>query len=398
MSAEHAVLGAILRSNSVYRTATEFISGADFRDPRLGQVFDGMVRHLAAGGEIDALTIELRFPEWDVRGIDATAPWEWLDAAAHPAVVYEAARTVQLHSRRRHGREVLERALEDIRDTGNDPVTVIEKARRDLTVESRGELSSQTLASVLLTPDSQDWVIPDLLEAKDRLILTGHEGLGKTTLVRQLLILPAAGIHPFTFEQIDPVTALVVDAENTAKQWMRATRWMVNQAIRTTKRDPSPNVHMSLSGRINLLDPATLGDIHRLIDQHNPGIVFIGPLYRLALQMNTDEQIAPVIAALDTIRDRGVALVIEAHAGHAIGAGGQRDVRPRGSSALLGWPEFGYGIRKNPDPASPLLFDFVAWRGAREERKWPHHLYRGDWAIGDWPWQPEYQQLRGEAA
>jgi replicative DNA helicase len=186
---------------------------------------------------------------------------------------------------------------------------------------------------------------------------------------------------------MEPVTALVVDAENTAKQWMRATRWMVKQAVRTVHVDPSPRIHMALSGRLNLLDPTVLGDIHRMIDQHKPGLVFMGPLYRLALQMNTDEQIAPVIAALDSIRDRGVALVIEAHAGHAVGVNGIRDVRPRGSSALLGWPEFGYGIRKDTsDGASPTAFEFVSWRGARETRAWPSRLRRGNWELGDWPW------------
>jgi replicative DNA helicase len=387
VNAEQAVLGAILRSNSVYREAAKLITGADFANPHMGAVFDGIGRLVATGESVDATTVEVHFPAWEVRGLSSADPWLWLDAAPHPQVVVNAARIVRAGALRRRGEDVMSRALADIKDTGNDPATVIERVQRDLVSESRGELTSVTLADVLLTPDEQDWIVPGLLEAKDRLILTGHEGLGKTTLVRQLLILPAAGIHPFTFEPIEPVTALVVDAENTAKQWMRATRWMVGQAMRTTKRDPSHRIHMSLSGRLNLLDPTTLGDIHRLIDQHKPGLVFIGPLYRLALQMNTDEQISPVIAALDSIRDRGVALVIEAHAGHAVGVNGIRDVRPRGSSALLGWPEFGYGIRKDTrDDAPDSRFEFVAWRGARETRDWPTALRRGNWEMGDWPW------------
>lgn len=387
MNAEQAVLGAILRSNSVYRAAARYITGADFANPSLGAVFDGLGRLIATGETVDAVAVELHFPEWGVRGLSPADPWLWLDAAPYPQIAAEVAQVVRAGALRRRGTEVMTQALTDLKDTGSNPAEVIERVQRGLVSEARGELSSVTLADVLLTPDDQDWVVPGLLERKDRLILTGHEGLGKTTLVRQLLILPAAGIHPFTFEPIEPVTALVVDAENTAKQWMRATRWMVKQSIRTTQQDPSQRIHMSLSGRINLLDPTVLGDIHRLIDQHKPGLVFIGPLYRLALQMNTDEQIAPVIAALDSIRDRGVALVIEAHAGHAVGVNGIRDVRPRGSSALLGWPEFGYGIRKDTrDDAGANRFEFVAWRGARETRDWPTALRRGNWELGDWPW------------
>lgn len=383
MNAEHTVLGSVLRDNNVYRTASEIITADDFENPTLGAVFDGIGNVIATGRKIDYTTVETYFPEWEVRGISPADPWVWADAGMYPELVYDAARVVRAAGLRRRGRLVMGKALDDLTDTGTDPAVVLEQVTRDLIGAPRSSLSTQTLADVLQTPDSQDWVIPGLLEAKDRLILTGHEGLGKTTLVRQLLLLPAAGIHPFTLERIEPVTALVVDAENTAKQWMRATRAM----IRRTGLDAATRIHMSLSGRLNILDPSTLGGIHRLIDQHNPGVVFIGPLYRLAVNLNSDEQVAPVIAALDSIRDRGVALVIEAHAGHAIGAGGVRDVRPRGSSALLGWPEFGFGIRKDvSDGASPDVFDFVPWRGAREERDWPEQLRRGDRERGDWPW------------
>ncbi|WP_404474803.1 AAA family ATPase [Microbacterium aerolatum] len=383
MNAETTVLGCVLRDNNVYRVAAETVTGDDFENPTLGAVFDGIGRVIATGKKIDYATVETFFPEWEVRGVSPADPWLWADAGLYPELVQDAARSVRVAALRRRGRLVMGKAIEDLGDTGTDPATVLEQVTRDLIGTPRASLSSVTLGEVLQTPDSQDWVIPGLLERKDRLILTGHEGLGKTTLVRQMLLLPAAGVHPFTLERIDPVTALVIDAENTAKQWMRAARWMAGRL----GNGVTDRVNMSLSGRLNILDPSTLGGIHRLIDQHKPGVVFIGPLYRLAINMNTDEQVAPVIAALDSIRDRGVALVIEAHAGHAIGAGGVRDVRPRGSSALLGWPEFGFGIRKDvSDGARPDVFDFVPWRGAREERDWPEQLRRGDRELGDWPW------------
>lgn len=389
MNAEQTVLGCILRDNNTYWSAARVINGLDFSDPRLGAVFDGLGRTLAVGVRVDAVTIEQHYPEWGVRGLTGVEPWQWLDAGLYPLMITDAVSVVKSQSLRRLGKEVLTQALGELDDTGMDPSAVLERVNRSLVESPRSTLDSVTLADVLATPDTQDWVIPGLMEAKDRLILTGHEGLGKTTLGRQLLLLPAGGLHPFTFEQIPPVTALVVDAENTAKQWMRATRWMVRQLAIQTRRDVAPNIHLSLSGRVNLLDPSILGGIHRLIDKHKPDVVFIGPLYRLAVQMNTDEQVSPVIAALDTIRDRGVALVIEAHAGHAVGVGGVRDVRPRGSSALLGWPEFGYGIRKDTsDGADPSAFDFVAWRGAREERDWPSQLRRGNRELAEWPWMP----------
>lgn len=385
-SAEQTVLGCILRDNDVYWTAAQSITGMDFEDPRLGGVFDGMGQLIASGGKADAVTLEQHFPEWDVRGVSPAAPWEWLDAAVSPLIIFDAVKMVRSLSLRRKGRRVFADALEQLADTGSDPAQVLEQVNRQLVDSPRSSLDSTTLRDVLTMPDVQDWVIPGLMERKDRLILTGAEGLGKSTMARQLIILTAAGIHPFTSERIDPVTSLVVDAENTPRQWMRASRWMIHQTELRGEKGAADRVHLSLSGRLNILDPSTLGGIHRLIDKHKPDMVFIGPLYRLAVNMNRDDEIAPVIAALDTIRDRGVALVIEAHAGHALDSGGERSVRPRGSSALMGWPEFGYGVRRDRD--NPEAFDFVAWRGAREERDWPDQLRRGVRELAEWPWMP----------
>ena len=72
----------------------------------------------------------------------------------------------------------------------------------------------------------------------------------------------------------------------------------------------------------------------------------IGPLYRLIPRaIMSDDDASPLLANLDTICDRGIALIIEAHAGHVTNRDGERDLRPRGSSALMGWPEFGLGLK-----------------------------------------------------
>src|SRR5690606_38137665 len=107
-----------------------------------------------------------------------------------------------------------------------------------------------------------------------------------------------------------------------------------------------------------------------------PDLEVVGPLYRLTPRaLQTDDEATPVLAALDTIRERGCAVLTEAHAGHAIGKGGFRDMRPRGSSALMGWPEFGYGLRSI---GAEGYCDLVPWRGNREERDWPSRMVRAD--------------------
>jgi len=47
-------------------------------------------------------------------------------------------------------------------------------------------------------------------------------------------------------------------------------------------------------------------------------------------------------------------------------------MRPRGSSALLGWPEFGYGMV----PDGKEFAELVPWRGDRDERAWPDGVRR----------------------
>jgi replicative DNA helicase len=269
---------------------------------------------------------------------------------------------------------VLERALEDLRGIREDHII--------------DELAAIPLVDVLHTDADYDWAVRGLLERKDRVMITGPEGFGKSTLVRQLAITAAAGIHPFREYPIDPARVLVIDAENTEKQWARETSKWANSAETITSENPSENMQLACVRRLDLSKDIDLGQVHRLIDQHRPDVLFIGPLYRLIPRaINSDDDAAPLLANLDTIRDRGIALVIEAHAGHATNPKGERDLRPRGSAALLGWPEFGLGLRRNTK--NPLHADLVRWRGDRDQRGWPDKLGRAA-KQGDqrWPWRP----------
>jgi ATPase subunit of ABC transporter with duplicated ATPase domains len=63
------------------------------------------------------------------------------------------------------------------------------------------------LDAFLAEPDPEyDWLIPGLLERGDRVIVTGQEGKGKSTLLRQIGVQVAAGIHPFTLDDIVPTS------------------------------------------------------------------------------------------------------------------------------------------------------------------------------------------------
>lgn len=245
-------------------------------------------------------------------------------------------------------------------------------------------LSPKPLGAILAEQVTYDWLVPDLLERKDRLVLTGHEGSGKSWMLRQMVIAMAAGVHPLAQRHtIDPLRALVVDAENTEQQWSRTTRYMTAIAERHGRGKPRETVTVAAGVRLDISQPGDLNQIHRLIDVHKPDVLYIGPLYKLiGRAITTDDDAAPLIIALDALRERGLCLLMEAHAGHAKGLGGNRDLRPRGSSALLGWPEFGFGIE--PLEEDDTMARWVPWRGQREQRRWPKYLRKG--VDGEFPW------------
>ena len=61
---------------------------------------------------------------------------------------------------------------------------------------------------------SYDWVIPNVLERQERVIVVAAEGAGKTTLARQVALMSASGIHPFRRDAMKPARTLMIDLEN----------------------------------------------------------------------------------------------------------------------------------------------------------------------------------------
>lgn len=241
------------------------------------------------------------------------------------------------------------------------------------------------------TPDPEhSWIVPGLLERGDRLMLTGFEGLGKSMLVRQMAVAIAAGLHPFTMKDIQPHRVLLVDCENSERQSRRKFRPLASASIRYGRRVPDGGLR--LIHRPEGIDLTRDDDAAWLMERvtaHQPDVLFIGPFYRLHNANLNDEMPARrTVAVLDAARTKvDCALVIEAHAGHAEQGRG-RSVRPVGSSLLLRWPEFGFGLAPadEPAPGQPCReVEVRPWRGQRDEREWPTRL---TWGNPDgWPWE-----------
>lgn len=222
--------------------------------------------------------------------------------------------------------------------------------------------------------DTYDWVIPGLIERQERVILTAEEGAGKSTLLRQIAIQAAAGIHPFQHHDMQPITVLHIDVENTRRQSRRRYRPMRIQA--GAKLEPD---RLRIELRTAGVDLTQETDRDWLLDtaRHvRPDLLLIGPIYKLANGDPTEEKSAkPVAMAIDAVRaEIDCAVILEAHAAKAPTGQKRRPHEPYGWSGWLRWPEVGLWLDKDGS-LSP-------WRGAREERSWPTHIQRG----GTWPW------------
>lgn len=390
LAAERDVIGSAFLNPDLVRALAEEVSPEDFYAPLHEHVWRAIIRRWTAQEPVSEVLVAQEVSEgrqgfpainavtlYDMRAAVGAVP---VSAPLHARLVHEAARRRALTTFCAQVQQAAAGGL-PLADLMSMARNEFDSLKRQASVD----MPTISLGDLLDGTDDYDWLIPGLLEREDRLMLTGSEGGGKTTFFRQVTILAASGINPMTFEKIEPIRVQVIDCENTERQWRRKVRPLAFKARAEGEVDPLESMNLSFPGRIDISSEKWLGAVHRLIDENKPDLLAIGPLYKMARSaMNTDDDVAPVLAALDSIRERGVALLIEAHAGHSLsGDGGQRNLRPRGSSALLGWPEMGFGLRLDKEDPSVTIIE--RWRGDRDERSWPERIKRG----GEWPWTPE---------
>lgn len=217
-------------------------------------------------------------------------------------------------------------------------------------------------------------VIPDVLQRQERVGLTGNEGIGKSTWLRQIAVQTSIGVHPFTHAAMDPQRVLLLDLENPRRHLERKLRQL--RIVAGDRYSDRRLIVESRSEGIDLLERSDRDRLRDLVGAAQPTLIVTGPLYKLAGGDPTEEKTAKAVTqALDAIRvEFDTAVILEAHAPHASNGQRHRPIRPYGASLWLRWPEFGINIGDDGT--------IRHWRGARDERDWPIALKRG----GEWPW------------
>ncbi|MET7752332.1 MULTISPECIES: AAA family ATPase [Actinomycetes] len=264
-----------------------------------------------------------------------------------------------------------------------------------------------TLGEVLALESHRQWIVPGLLAHMDRVILTAAEGGGKSTLMTQIAAALCGGIHPFTGLPLTecgldaPPRVLVLDFENSELQLQSRCRMilpMVNEC-RANRGLPPVDLdntdHVLFVNRPEGVDlagksaDADLNWIESKLSRFNPGVLIMGPIYRMHAHESSNEEAArKVTVAIDRLRARyRFALLTEAHSAKATTTDGRRNMAPIGTSLWLRWPEFGLGLLRatdDPNKGPAEYVDVVRWRGEREKRLWPKALQRS----AKLPWTP----------
>jgi len=392
VDAEMAVLSGAFQSSNIADAL--HLTSAQFYDPAHGEMWDairalraknvtpdlpGILAHLGAKDDRAYRVANLIMDMVHVPGIAANAPH-------HAETVADRA------ERRRLLTGVIPGAQQRLLDLGQPLDVAVAYMEQGLAGtggldhEADALLSFEEFIGQPLPP--LEWVIPDLLARGERLVVTGTEGAGKSTWLRQIAVCASAGVHPLTLRTMSPRNVLVIDCENP-------NRIMINrfaelgEVMRQSHRKPQ---NLSIRRFPQGIDLGRVEDrmrLRRLCQITQPDLLVVGPAYKMYLggSNQREEDLARIVAsALDGLREEfGFALILEHHMPKA--GGSNRDLAPIGSSLWMRWPEFGLGLKLVEGDGLDFTHrqaEIIPWRGGRDDRPWPAYLSSG--GVGELPW------------
>lgn len=264
--------------------------------------------------------------------------------------------------------------------------------------ERRENYGVDVLDAVERTFDEKSFVIPGTMARGDRLLITGFEGHGKSTLLRQIAVQVAAGIHPWTGQEMPPQKVLMIDCENHPEQVIDSWKNMVGLAARYDRAIERGNLTIleQWDNEVDLTGVDGQAWMNERIHAYKPDLVVMGPLYNMSSRdLKDDETVRKIKKVVNEARGIcGTAFVMEHHAPHKGPGDTKRSVRPYGSSTFLKWPDFGYGL--NPVEGQEGVYEWQKTRFPRvRERVFPEFLRWGKPNAGEFPWVQAFEDNNG---
>jgi hypothetical protein len=237
-------------------------------------------------------------------------------------------------------------------------------------------------------------IIPGHFAEANICLLVGPEGFGKSLFMRQMAVMCAAGINPFTSADMEPLKVLYIDGENPEHQ--QKLDWVKLDYLARRHRDETPHrdnltVIAAWEDAPSLVSPNGEAWFAERIMAHQPDICFLGPVSDLVDGKLSDDDVVRRFkrTLYKTRAICGTAYVIEHHSPHRMAGDKTREMRPYGSSVFRRFPDFGYGLQPKQDEGK---FELVPFRGARvRSRAWPTDLRWGTPGPQsmEWPWEFE---------
>ena len=258
-----------------------------------------------------------------------------------------------------------------------------------------------TFEDLVSTQDEPfDWVIPGLFEHRDRWMLLGKSGSGKSLWGLQICLMAANGIHPFNDHDIVPIKTLIVDTENSPRNIRRKSRGIIQniKAMRGRDYNPKNATIWPQPAGLNVLNPNDAARLEDVIAECQPDLVYIGPIYKLFVENSTDWS-GPVRKFqnfFDYLREKyGCCFIFEHHVSKNSGDRRIKYDNPSGSANWDRWVDFGLGmvpdadwIDENPHKRRCEEFELNLWksRGDDDVQCIPIKMRYGT----VWPWSFDY--------
>lgn len=272
---------------------------------------------------------------------------------------------------------------------------IVKRQGLDAVVETVPYETEDTEAAFLIAEEyidqeypQGDWAIRTLMREREVMVLTGFEGHGKSAMLKQMAVATACGVHPFnTAATLEPKRVLYIDAENQVPDCIEDFTRLRQAARADGVWFPGAPLFIGNTSGVNLATPAGVAWLVERVTMHQPDLLVMGPVYNLVDVVSKDEEmVRALMRAITAVHQvASCAVLIEHHSPHEH-VDGERVVRPIGTTMMMRWPSFGFGLKplhpNRPNVSEP--FEFVAWRGGRRRgRTWPRFVTQAD----GWFWE-----------